>query len=360
MIKKTEPGSRYSSFLFYIALLSVTVALCAGLAYPSSVRAENEGLTGIIDRIHTPDASADFRFPEGARVLRVAFPVIKECDSCLVTDGENSILIDCATDAQAEAVLTMLRHQGIRSLGAIFITHPHPDHCGGLDAILQAVPTGAVYTCFSDTINDHAARMKAVCEKHDVPLKRYKDAYVFDVGDAHFITYATDDQVYSINDRSAAFRMQYGKAVMFFAADLERLGLRRVGKTVDPELLRMDIIKYPHHGKDPLVHEFWEPAKLRFAVVTSDATPRDGKRDLKYKKWAHAFTADGEILLQTDGDTWLISYAEADSTLTVGEDGVHSLDGIPATIPVSGPGMETDGEQQPESTAMPGVSIVVR
>ena len=44
--------------------------------------------------------------------------------------------------------------------------------------------------------------------------------------------------------------------------------------------------------------------------MTSDSTPREGKEDLIYKGWAHAFTADGEIALLTDGTTWCVCWKE--------------------------------------------------
>ena len=287
-------------FILFLGLICVN---------PSWALEEDE-LAEIVDVIHNPDEQYHFSFPEDAYLIRVVFPKIRECDACLITDGTESVLIDCATDKQASAVTDMLIRQNISKLDAVYISHPHSDHCGGLEIIFQNFDVDAVYTCFSDTITEAAKLMKSVCEKYNVPLRRYDDGYTFTVGKASFKTYRTGEQIYSINDRSAAFRMQIGRSVMFFAADLERLGLRRVGNTVDPDELRMDIIKYPHHGKDPLVREFWKPAQLRFAVVTSDNLMRAGKQDLKNKGWTHAFTWDGEIILTTDGNTWYIDYVE--------------------------------------------------
>ena len=272
----------------------------------------------IIDGITDPEALNDFSFPEEAKLLRVVFPRIKECDACLVTDGEHAILIDTATAKQAPDVVKMIKRQGVSHLDAVYITHPHPDHGGGLGEILAHFTVDKVWSSFSDQITQTAKDMKAYCEHYNVPLGHYGDGHVFTVGEAYFKTYATDDTIYTINDRSAAYRMQYGRAVMFFAADLERLSLRRLGNTVDADELRMDIIKYPHHGKDPLVREFWQPAQLRFAIVTSDATMRNGKQDIRDKHWPHAFTWDGEIELTTDGNTWVIrrlpDYAEEETT----------------------------------------------
>lgn len=299
---------RTCSFLF-IMILGMSIASGWGLRFPASSLAEEAiEKTVILDAIHDPSVLEGFSFPDEARILRIAFPQIMECDSCLVTDGKESILIDCATEGQAESVVSMLRKQGIERLNRIYITHPHADHAGGLKRILEEFRADSVWTCFSDLTNPISEALPGICEAFDVPLMRYEEGHSFTLGGAQFVTYASTDRALGINDRSAAFRMQYGDAVMFFAADLEARGLRRIGNMLDPELLKMDIIKYPHHGKNGLVREFWRPAQLRYAIVTSDSTPREGKEDLVYKGWAHAFTAYGEIVLLTDGETWCICW----------------------------------------------------
>lgn len=306
-----KTGSFLLICIFILCLLSVSAAENAdGADAPKTV---------ILDAITDPTVLEGFSYPDDAHIIRIAFPQIAECDSCLVTDGTESILIDCATEGQADRVISMLTEQGVRKLDAIYITHPHADHTGGLTKILESFPTDGVWTCFSDQTNNYSAALPGICEAHNVPLKRYAEGHQFTLGGASFETYAATDRALGINDRSAAFRMQYGDAVMFFAADLEARGLRRLGTMLEPEKLRLDIIKYPHHGKNGLVREFWRPAQLRFAVVTSDRTPREGKEDLRYKGWPHAFTAEGEITLLCDGHTWCVCMQEDAQRVLRGE-----------------------------------------
>ena len=296
---------RTGSFLLICALcLSILMTACAENA---DVAQEDLPKTVILNAIDDPTSIEGFSYPKGAHVLRIAFPRIMECDSCLVTDGSESILIDDYAKNTREW----------QAAGGTAILHA--DHAGGLAEILQEFPTDGVWTCFSDLTNNISQALPGICEAFDVPLNRYEEGHVFTLGGATFETYAATDRALGINDRSAAFRMQYGDAVMFFAADLEARGLRRLGNMLDPETLRLDIIKYPHHGKNGLVREFWRPAKLRFAVVTSDRTRREGKEDLVYKGWAHAFTAEGEITLLCDGKTWCVCWQEDAQRILKGE-----------------------------------------
>ncbi len=303
---RTSSGSRVRRTL---SLLVVCLLLLTGMILPTAAAADGgDELTRIVDTVNSKnEKDKSFRFAKGAETLKIVFPRIRECDACLVTDGKESIVIDCATAEQAPQLLSMLEKQGITELDAVYITHPHPDHAGGLELLFQHLRVGEVWTCFDDTATATAKNMADLCRQYDVPLKRYAHGHTFQVGKADFKTYVADDKTFNENNRSAAYRMQYGRAVMFFAADLERYGLRWMGENIPYQELRMDIIKYPHHGKDPLVKEFWRPAQLRFAVVTSDTTPRNGKQDIRDKRWPAAFTWNGEITLETDGETWLIT-----------------------------------------------------
>ena len=49
------------------------------------------------------------------------------------------MLIDCATPAQAESVVDMLKLLGVEKLDWLVSTHPHLDHIGGFDTVTEAV-----------------------------------------------------------------------------------------------------------------------------------------------------------------------------------------------------------------------------
>ncbi len=61
-----------------------------------------------------------------------------------VSSGEH-ILIDAGNVMTGHRVVRFLQKEGVTELAALIITHPHPDHMGGVFAILDRIPVKRVY-----------------------------------------------------------------------------------------------------------------------------------------------------------------------------------------------------------------------
>lgn len=63
------------------------------------------------------------------------------------TDGSiaKCVLIDTAMDKTATVVIEDLKAQGVKRIDALFISHAHGDHYGGLSKVCKAFPVGMLY-----------------------------------------------------------------------------------------------------------------------------------------------------------------------------------------------------------------------
>lgn len=88
------------------------------------------------------------------------------------------------------------------------------------------------------------------------------------------------------------------------AADLEHEGqadfVQKKGAA-----LKADILKYPHHGKEPLRRDYLEAVSPLFMVVTNNQTRTEGWKYVRSTGIAHAYTVPGFVYLATDGQTWI-------------------------------------------------------
>jgi len=79
-------------------------------------------------------------------LLKVHFLDVGQADCILVqVPPDYTILIDAGNNADAYPVVNYIRQQGVTRLDHVIGTHPHEDHIGGLDAVIQSFDVGRVY-----------------------------------------------------------------------------------------------------------------------------------------------------------------------------------------------------------------------
>ncbi|MDF1566375.1 MAG: ComEC/Rec2 family competence protein, partial [Deltaproteobacteria bacterium] len=83
--------------------------------------------------------------------LELTFLDVGHGDAVLIRTAAGDLLVDGGGDHRGalavgeRRVVPALRALGVDRLEAVFLTHPHPDHLGGLEAVLEAFPVGALY-----------------------------------------------------------------------------------------------------------------------------------------------------------------------------------------------------------------------
>ena len=71
---------------------------------------------------------------------------VRKADALLLRCGQSAYLIDSGIKSGADAMLEVLRSEGITSLSGVILTHTHADHTGGLKALLESeITVGKIY-----------------------------------------------------------------------------------------------------------------------------------------------------------------------------------------------------------------------
>ncbi|HHT02661.1 MAG TPA: DNA internalization-related competence protein ComEC/Rec2 [Firmicutes bacterium] len=194
--------------------------------------------------------------------LAVTFLSVGCGDACAVRLPDRSwFLVDTGlgptlhpeadSDAGAEDVLPFLRWQGARRLRAVWLTHPHDDHVGGLASVLQAMPVGAVICAPGGDVPD----LQRVAEKHGVPCRTVSAGDVWEpvpgvkVEVWHPATTpgqaALDPQDAEWNEQSLVIRLVYGNTSLLFTGDA---GFRSELAFLQRGRPAADVLKVGHHG----------------------------------------------------------------------------------------------------------------
>jgi len=285
--------------------------------------------------------------PQGELQVRVLDVGPVEGDSILIISPTGkSVLIDAGDAGKGKAVLDALKQSKVERLDYFIATHPHPDHIGGADEVLNAIKVGAVIDngvdlstpappapannnrgrkpppppakrkgkTITSFFDEYAAALKQNGAQHEKaePGKKY------DLGGGAFLTvlapsepFFTADQLKAggnePNANSIILRLDYGDFSMLFAGDAElQTEQRLLGKDLD---LKAKIIKVAHHGsKYATTQDFLTRVQPEVAIISDGAWNRYGhpaQVTLDRIKAAHAkvYRTDlqGEITIKTKG-----------------------------------------------------------
>jgi competence protein ComEC len=226
--------------------------------------------------------------------LRVSFLDVGQGDAALIDlpDGR-AMLIDAGgnpgggPDPGAWAVAPLLRARRRDHLDWVVLTHPHPDHYGGLNAILEQVSIGELWdngqgpaeadlnapsaeaARLIERARTAGARVRGPAELCGRPLR---------AGAARIEVLAPcprHDPAYDANDNSLVLRIDYGQRSFLFAGDAEaHAEAMLVGSAAR---LRADVLKVAHHGsRTSSTPAFLRAVAPRLAVVSAGATNRFG------------------------------------------------------------------------------------
>lgn len=276
--------------------------LCLVLVFPAAAMAG--------DTIVYPAEDATLPTLPDDGILEAHFIPVGTADSFLLRCGPETILIDCGRTEATEPVLAYLEAAGVEHLDYAFITHPHNDHLGGLEALLDEMPVGTVilpggFEGFSSLKYD---ALLAKIDDLGLPTLIAEDGLQLPLGKAALSFYQWDEPAEKINDRSIILHAALGNRAILFSADVENKGQAALAE-LHGDALRADILKMPHHGLAVFTDAFYEAVQPELSVFTN-AKHRIMERNLKILKRNEIdlliTTVDSALAITDGGESWEI------------------------------------------------------
>lgn len=183
--------------------------------------------------------------------LQVHFIDVGQGDCIYIAAGGQNMLIDCGEADESAMAVAYLQDMGIRQLDYVVGTHPHSDHMGGMDRIIEEFGIGEFIIPHLDDedipTTSYFLRFLDAAERHGVKLTEAVTGSEFTVGDAHCEIVAPNSKKYEdINNYSVGIVLRHGSESFIFTGDAEgvaeqeMLGGGRLGK--------MNVYKVGHHG----------------------------------------------------------------------------------------------------------------
>lgn len=249
--------------------------------------------------------------------LSVSFIDVGQADSVLIRNGNYNMLIDAGNNEDGEKLVNYFKSLGIEEFTYVFATHPHEDHIGGMDDIINNFKIDNYYMSnklsTTKTFMDVLDALDGRNLKYTVPNK----GDTLKLGDANIkVIYPGDDKS-NINDSSIVLKITYGKNSFLLTGDVTS----NVERKIYNEDIKSDVLKVAHHGSSySSTDVFLDRVKPYYAVISvgknniynhpsNKTLEKLNKRNIK----VYRTDLDGTIVFISDGDNLSVKALKTDT-----------------------------------------------
>lgn len=253
--------------------------------------------------------------PEGR--VRVTFLDVGQGDAALVDLPDGRLLaidaggaVGAGVDPGERAVVPLLRARRRERVDVLVLSHPHPDHYGGVPALLGAVEVGEIWDSGQALAEEPDGAVSTMLARAGVPVREPAELCdrVHRFGAAEVRVRwpcPAYDPGWGPNENSLVLELRYGSRRFLFTGDVEGHAEAALGARLAP----VDVLKVAHHGSRTSSAEgLLERLSPRVAVVSAGRGNRFGHPhpevwDRLRRRTGCALRTDrnGGVIVETDG-----------------------------------------------------------
>lgn len=241
--------------------------------------------------------------------LEIHFIDVGQADCILVKSNKQAMLIDAGNNDDADLIKRYLKNQNIKELEYVIGTHPHEDHIGSLDVVINNFDVKKVIMPKKATTTKTFEDVVTAIENKNLTITLPKVGDKYNVGEAEFAVLSPIKEDYgsNLNNYSIGILLTHGENKFVFTGDAE--------KEVEEDILNTkididaDLMKMGHHGSTTSnSEEFLDKISPKIAVITcgvdnSYGHPHKEILDTLIKRNIETYRTDlqGNIIVMSDG-----------------------------------------------------------
>lgn len=209
-------------------------------------------------------------------LLGVTFIDVGQADSALIQlpNGKN-MLIDAGNNEDAELLTSYLKKRGIEEIHILIGTHPHEDHIGSMDKVIENFKIGQVIMPKVTTNTKTFEDVLLAVQKKGLKIKEGKAGVELDLGQfdegvppvSAEILAPISSKYEDMNNYSIVLRLTYGSTVFLFTGDAEDVSEEEM--LTSKGSLKADVLKVGHHGSNSsTTKEFLAAVAPQYAIIS--------------------------------------------------------------------------------------------
>lgn len=204
----------------------------------------------------------------------VKFLDVGNADCILIHSKGKFVLIDAGDNSdEGWGLVSTLRSMGVSEIEVAFVTHPHADHIGGMDLVLENFKVKQLvmpdYKPANNPDLNTYNQLVEVVKRKSIKVYRPAIGNQYRIGDFRLTTIAYLPGQLDENDRSVVIRAECGDVSFLFMGD--------AGANTENEIIRSqqdvksDVLKLGHHGSKTATTEiFLDLINPKYAVATAE------------------------------------------------------------------------------------------
>lgn len=242
--------------------------------------------------------------------LKVHFIDVGQADCTLFESNGEFMLVDAGNNADGNLVVNYLKAQGVSTISYLIGTHPHEDHIGGLDTVINNFDIETVImpekTHTSQTFEDVLDAL--IAKDYSITKPVVGDTYTLGTTSFRIIapvsTYGDE-----LNNWSVGVKVSCGDIDFVLCGDAEQQAESDIVRTSDN--LDAEVLKVGHHGSHTSSTDiFLNAVNPNYAVIhvgtgNSYGHPHEETLTKLQNRDIKVFRTDkqGTIIAKTDGKT---------------------------------------------------------
>ena len=266
------------------------------------------------DLLGLQPATSASQVSSGGDTLEVHFIDAGQADAIFIRLPDGQVMqIDAGKNSTGEEITEYIRSQGVEKIDYLVGTHPHEDHIGGLDNVINEFEIGELYmprisASDTPTTQTYEDVLTAVSSKGMTITAPHSGDVIIDGGGfkAQVLSPAGEDYG-DLNEYSIVIKLTYGDTEFLFMGDAEAVNEREI---IDAGYdVSADVLKLGHHGSSTSsTEDFLRRVSPNYAVISCGAGNSYGHPHEEVVERCSGLgidllrtDTDGTVVIKTDG-----------------------------------------------------------